>query len=530
VESIIPLQENTRQVGNGTALSMSRLASPTLLARNATLNLLTEGWTFLVIIVVMPRLVSYLGETSFGLFSLAWVVIGYLTFLDIGVSKAATKYISEHLAQEDIGSAREVIRTALVTNFVLGVVGGIAFVAIAPLLISSVVKVSAELSRQAWLVFCIVGVSVPVLLMHGALRAILSSFQCFGRINSVNALVTTIQWVGACWLAWEGYGIVAVVLATVITRTIAVMAYGILLFRLLPSSVAYHSWSMLGLVKLLRFGGWVSVSQLVGPVLVYLDRILIASFVSLVAVTQYTIPYEAMTRLRIIPTSFVNTLYPAFSERGAEGKTRNNVERLYGSSIRYLLLVLLPGVAFLLVLGPDILTVWMGRRFSDETSLVLQILAVGVLLNALAYVPYSALQALGRPDLPAKFHVLQLPFHVLLCVLLIPHWGIFGAAVANTARVSLDAGMLFWAAHRFCDCSFSSVRTKILVHILVIGVFLCLGLSLVRLCVPTMWGRFMLSGGMLVLYFLAAWIFAVDRGDKPRIGSVLKILVRQPES
>jgi hypothetical protein len=42
----------------------------------------------------MPKLVSFLGGTSFGLFSLAWVVIGYLAFLDIGVNRAAAKFRS----------------------------------------------------------------------------------------------------------------------------------------------------------------------------------------------------------------------------------------------------------------------------------------------------------------------------------------------------------------------------------------------------------------------------------------------------
>jgi len=57
------------------------------LARNATLNLATEGWIFLVLLVAMPKLVLFLGDTQFGLFSLAWVVIGYLAFLDVGVNR-----------------------------------------------------------------------------------------------------------------------------------------------------------------------------------------------------------------------------------------------------------------------------------------------------------------------------------------------------------------------------------------------------------------------------------------------------------
>src|ERR1700681_3931022 len=91
-----------------------QLTSSSLLARNATLNLLAEGWTFVVLVAEMPKLVSFLGEPAFGFFSLAWGFIGYLTFLDVGVNRAATKFVSEHLAGQDDDSVRLVVRIAFI--------------------------------------------------------------------------------------------------------------------------------------------------------------------------------------------------------------------------------------------------------------------------------------------------------------------------------------------------------------------------------------------------------------------------------
>jgi Na+-driven multidrug efflux pump len=102
-----------------------RIAPVSLLARNATLNLLTQGWIVVVLVVAMPRLVAYLGATSFGLFSLTWVMIGYLSFLDVGVNRAATKFISKHRAEQDHESARRVVRTAIVSNLTMGLAGGL---------------------------------------------------------------------------------------------------------------------------------------------------------------------------------------------------------------------------------------------------------------------------------------------------------------------------------------------------------------------------------------------------------------------
>ena len=499
------------------------------MARNATLNVLAEGWTFLVLVVAMPKLVAFLGNTAFGLFSLAWVVIGYLTFLDIGVNRAATKFVSEHLAGEDDQSVRSVVRTAFIANLALGLLGGLLVVLLSPYLIHSVFKVSPAMENQARLTFYAVGVAVPVLLVQGILRAILSSYQRFGWINSVNAAATTAQWAGAVLLAWRGFGLAWVVSITVLARMIATIVYGLVLSRMLPR---FHQASPAGLstiFKLLRFGSWVTVSQLISPVLVYLDRMLIASFVSLGAVTLYTVPYEVMTRLRLIPSSMMSTLYPAFSERGLEGQ-QAHLQHLYERTVRYLLLVLLPAVTFLVLLGSDVLTLWMGSGFARQTVAVIEILALGALANGMAYVPYNILQAVGRPDLTGKFHLLELPFYVGLCFAFVPRWGIAGAALASSVRFALDAGLLFWAVRRYCHCSLKGLWTPSFRRTLALTLALAVALLAIRLTLNLPWMRLAAGAIALFTYFAAVWVLIIDQREKPGLSAAVKIFRSQPAS
>ncbi len=510
-----------------TGIQPASLTSSTRLARNATLNFATNGWTAIVLVVAMPKLVRYLGDTSFGLFSLAWVLIGYLTFLDVGVNRAATKFISEHLAQEDRESVRKLLRTAIFANLVMGLTGGLVIALLSPYLIHSVFKISGNLEGQARWSFYAVSLAVPVLLVQGIFRAALSSFQRFGWINAVDALATVAQWMAAGCLAWKGYGVAVVVFSTVLARIVATAALGLPLFRLFPDLKLFRFQELHGLPQLLRFGSWVTISQLVSPLLVYLDRVLIGSFISLAAVTLYTVPFEGMTRLRIIPSALVGTLYPAFSERG-DKTGRRDLERLYERSVRYLLLLLLPGLLYLVVLGPDLFGIWMGPVFARQTSAVVQILALGVLVNALAPVPYSLLQALGRPDLTGKFHLLELPLYVAMCLLMIPRWGIAGAALASTVRFSFDSALLFWAVHEYCGCSLRSFWVGAFPRILMLGVLLGLMLLGVRFVFQGSWTRLGVGAIAVGMSLFAGWVFAVDGVEKPRLTAALATLLGQP--
>ena len=514
-----PMSRDIEQV----APESSHLTTATLIVRNAVLNLVSEGWVFIVLLVAMPKLVRFLGETQFGLFSLAWVMIGYLTVLDIGVSRAATKFVSEHLADGNLASTRQVVRTAILANLALGLAGGAAVALISPVLVRYVFRVGPGLEYRANLVFYAAAAAIPVLLLQGIFRGVLSSYQRFGWITGVNTVATTLQWGLACVLAWRGCDVAFVVSSTVLVRMLAAIGYGIVLWTILPKLNVFHLPDLAGLSKLVRFGSWVTVSQLVGPLLVYLDRVFIASFVSLGAVALYTVPYEAMTRLRVIPSSLVASLYPAFSERGSQER-QSQLNHLYERSICYLLVLLLPTIMLLTVLGSDVLSIWMGRTFARQAVAIIELLALGVLANGMSYIPYNALQAAGRPDLTGKFHLLELPPYVALCLILIPRWGITGAALASTFRFALDAGLLFWAAQKYCRCSvqptwYSSLRT-----ILTLSCSLAAALLLLRSTAATPWVRVATGILSVFVYLATAWFFVVREEERPRLVSVVKKL------
>ena len=502
----------------------AHLASPLTLVRNAGFNLLGTAWALAVLILAMPRLFAHLGATAFGLFSLAWIVIGYLGFLDIGVNRAATKFVSQYMAEANKESANQIACTAVAANCFMGIAGGLAVLVVGFGLCRYVFHTSPILHDQVPIVIYTVALAVPLLLIQGVFRAVLSSFQKFGLINGVDAIATTLQWGAASVLAWKGTGVGWVVMSTVGARIICIIIYGWTLHRLLPDLLWFQNSHLHGLRRLAWFGGWVTVSQMLSPLLAALDRLLIASFLSLEAVTLYFVPSESIGRIRLLPNSLAGTLYPAFSERGSVVDIVQ-LRRLYERSVRYLLLLLLPATLFLLVLGPDLFSIWMGPPFARQTSTVVRILAVGILANALAPVPYNLLQAVGHPDITGKLHLLEVPLYLIFCLALIPHWGIAGAATASTLRFTLDSALLFWAAHRHCECSLQGALESSFFRIVALNSILALLLSAVRIVCIHSWSRILFGLTLFALSLVAGWLFETDSVEKPRLVLILKALV-----
>jgi O-antigen/teichoic acid export membrane protein len=93
-----------------------------------------------------------------------------------------------------------------------------------------------------------------------------------------------------------------------------------------------------------------------------------------------------------------------------------------------------------------LLRLWLGGSMGPQTAGVAQILLVGVWVNSLAFVPSTFLQARRRPDLPAKFHLAELPPYVAGLFIALSLWGIEGAALVWALRAAVDAALLAAAA------------------------------------------------------------------------------------
>lgn len=485
------------------------------IARNALLNAIGQAVPLVVGVVTIPFIVRGLGPDRFGLLSIAWVVMGYFTLFDLGLGRATTKFVAELLGQGLEEDVPRVIWTSALSQVALGLLGTLTFTLVTPLLVERVLRIPEALVNEALWTFYVLAWGVPVTLISGALFGALEARQRFDLVNAIRAPSSAMIFLLP--VAGIGLGITlpGIVLLILCGRVLALAMLSFANWRL--TSGPARTGISLGLLKrLLGFGGWVMVSNVVGPVLVYLDRFLIGSLVSIAAVGYYAAPYEAVTRLWIIPASLTSVLFPTFSLlQGAANDEK--ISTLFLRSLKFQIAILFPIILTIIVFAREGMTVWLGETFAHKSTLVLQILAIGVFVNSLSNVPFALLQALGRPDLTAKFHLLELPVYGVMAFVLVRELGITGAALAWTLRVTLDGILLFGAAlrsARFPKLGQWVRRVAGGMVAVALGALL-LGVAKRALLgeVPAGWHILPLGGSFVVLLGLA-WGTILDKDDR----------------
>jgi O-antigen/teichoic acid export membrane protein len=275
--------------------------------------------------------------------------------------------------------------------------------------------------------------------------------------------------------------------------------------------------------QLFKYGGWVTVSSVTGPLLLYADRFAIGALLSVGALAYYSGPADMVNRFLVIPACLASTLFPAFSSLDASG-AREKLQDIYGRALKYLVIVMGPLLLLVAAFSSDILRAWLGPVFARQGALSLQILAVGVFINALGIFPYSLLQGVGRPDLTAMFHVLELPLHLGLVWILVSRIGITGAAIAVVTRFVIDLTLIIWACERF-GYSPSGVfhrtgATKSLAGLVFIGGVL-LAASFLQ---TSLLQRAVLASVAVLCYYITQWHWTLDLRDRQFLQSIVQRL------
>jgi O-antigen/teichoic acid export membrane protein len=137
-----------------------------------------------------------------------------------------------------------------------------------------------------------------------------------------------------------------------------------------------------------------------------------------------------------------------------------------------------------------------------------------MLINSLINIPFSLIQGLGRPDLTAKFHLLELPIYVGMAWFLVGKFGIQGAALAWCLRVTLDAILIFWASQKLIPTSFSAFIKHGFIRASIVFLGLVTASLAVILIVQDVITQIVLTAGLLAAFCLVVWKYLLSSNEK----------------
>jgi O-antigen/teichoic acid export membrane protein len=410
------------------------------LSRNLALNLAGILLPVIVSMVTVPFYIHAIGAARYGIVSITWILLGYFGFLDFGLSRASANALGK-LAHAPPEARAPVLITALYLNVLFGLAASFLLYLGGSSLMSHVFSLPSDLRQETLDAFPWIVPMLPLGMVIGVAMGALESRERFLLSNLLSGSGMVLGQILPLFCVFKfGPSLGVVIPALLLVRLlVAVTILGVVARLEWPiRSLAFDfGWAR----KLFSYGAWVTVSSLIGPALDTFDQLFIGHTLGPAAVAHYSVPMNIALRSQMLATALARTLFPRISrEDAATG------QRLATNATISLIYVFGAMCGPAIIMAGPFLEIWIGREFAQSSRLVAEILLFGAWMNGIAFMPYSQLQAQGRPHITARVHAIEIVPFLLGLWLLIRLAGLPGAALAWSLRVGADCIALLWLA------------------------------------------------------------------------------------
>lgn len=405
---------------------MSRLKK---ISNNIKYNVISQIFNFVTFFVLLPFIISHAGKELYGVYTLSTTFTGYLGILDFGVASAIIKYVAEFSGKGDHDRLNSVVSASFSFYVFIGCVIALLLVAI-PMFFGSLFKidpVNMSIVKQLFLIAAI----ASILIWPGrTFEGVLLGSQRYGLLAATSIITTLLVAVSAYFIFSRGLSIIYYSLTVYSFNIIRYFIYYILSqrFQLIRRIVfPYFDRDIFKLI--FNFSFFVFLASVINVVIFNLDNFIIGTFVSVSAVTLYSVSVSLQNIFRSFNSLIGGPFFPANAEMEGRGEV-DKQRLLLLKGTRLMTLIFIPMVISAIVFCRPFIIQWMGSGFIDSVAPAVVLLIFWI---------FNGTLEIGAGMLAAKGHVKEI-FHIgalnavlnlTLSLILVRRFGILGVALGT---------------------------------------------------------------------------------------------------
>jgi O-antigen/teichoic acid export membrane protein len=420
-------------------------------AARALWSALDAGAYPLATLAMLAGLVRALTPSEYGILVLALAASGLSLAINPAIAATTTRFVSQAAGESKSGgqSIAGVITAALLAVTVIDLTLLLATALFREPLARWVfggATAAADTDAGDVLWFALLAVGIQQL--DAVLAAAIRGLERFARQALTEMLARAALAAAVMWVAWHTHSVAAVLIAQCIVCAVSLLVRAAVLRQLLPDRKLFRRSGRAQISALFKYGGWMWLTALAGVLYTSADRIIVGRWLGPVAAGQFNIYIQLTQLVHFVPSSLFAFSLPAFSRLAAQGdEGQRQIAPAYRTYLGVISATALAMALGLLASWPMLLRVFAGGAIRDPQWHVALLLTLNFLVLACNVAPYYLLLALGHSRTVSVITACGMLIALLLMMVLIPRFGMAGAALARLAYGA--AALIFLVqAHR----------------------------------------------------------------------------------
>jgi len=413
---------------------------------NILFNFISAATIAILTIVFTPLYVHYLGVEAFGMIGFLGMLQASLALFDLGLSQVLARQLARYLGGAiSTQSIRDLLRSVefigwsiavAVVVLVLLASGWIAGLWLKPGRVSA-----AELASSIQVMGIILGLRLLEGLYRGGAIGIDRQFE----LNLITTLCAIVRAFGSLvLLAYFSRAVLDFFLWQAVVSFVQVGLLVALVHSSVPRPPRPAVFAVAELKTVWRFSAGLTVSSLLGILLLQMDKLLLSNLLLLPEFGEYTLAATLAAAPHLFAAPIVQAAQPRFARAMAEADEATLSESFHISA-QFLTVLVGSASCIILFFSPDVLNAWL---HDDDLAMriapLVSVLAVGSLINALGWLPYALQLASGWTKLSVLMNAVAVAMLVPALIIVVPSYGSIGAA---WIWIALNVGSILVSAH-----------------------------------------------------------------------------------
>lgn len=389
------------------------------------------GLGSLIPFVYTPIMLRLLGQSEYGLYSLANSVVGYLSLLSFGLGSTIVRYVAKYRAEGNKEQEEKVIGLFIAMYSVLALfvlVGGwILSCNVEPIFHRGLTE--TEIGKIAVLIRIMAfntAISFPI----SVFGSIVMAHEKYIYRQAVNILSTVAAPCCNLIALYLGFGSIGLSIVTTIIQFMMLPLNAFYCFKVLKIRPRFRGLPVQLIRELVQFSAFIFLGSVVDMLFWATDKVILGMLASTAVVAVYNIGTSFNTMMTNISTAFSGVLTPKVTVMITKDAAPEQLTELFIRVGRLQYLIIALALSGFIVFGREFIFLWAGPDYGEAYYIALVTL-IPLSVPLIQNTGISIVVAQNKHQFRSMVYLVIAVFNVVSTYLMVPYWGAFGAAVCS---------------------------------------------------------------------------------------------------
>ncbi len=406
------------------------------------LSYVNLGITCIIPLVYTPIMLRILGKSEYGLYTLSNSVISYLTMLNFGMGAAVMRYVTKARTE---GKQDEVNRTVGLFILVYTVLAGAVLIVGCTLSLFADVFFAKGLTvaeiPKLRILMVIMAASTAITFPVSVFSSVCVSYEKYIFRRLTDMVTTVASPVLNLFVLYAGKGSVGMAVVGLGIQVACAPIYMTYCMKRLNVRPSFKNLSFSLLKEIWGFSAFVFLSMIVDMLYWSTDKVLIGALVGSAAVGVYNVGGVFTSMLQNMSSAISNVFTPRVTSMVVSDNNPDTISVLLIKVGRLQYLIVSFILSGYIVFGKIFIHFWSGDDYMDAYYIALLTmipLAVPLIQN----IAYNTILAQKKHQFRAISYAIIAVVNVVSTYLVLPYWGIIGAAACTGVAFTIGNGII----------------------------------------------------------------------------------------